>query len=130
MQTVINLTQNSSLNCSFNKQKLMVASISGLPKFHDDTVLWCSIRPIHHYQLALRYLPRLTTLLWSPWSKLRRLYPTCKGKIFVSTSPSLPASSNQNLPFLLLSSLHGNTLLEHLSLSPSLVWKDIAQWWG
>ena len=57
------------------------------------------------------------------------LYPTCNEKIFVLTSPSLPASSNQNLPFLLLSSLHGNTLLEHLSLSPSLVWKDIAQWW-
>ena len=50
-------------------------------------------------------------------------------KIFVSTSPSLPASSNQNLPFLLLSSLYGDTLLEHWSPSPSLVWKDIAQWW-
>ena len=106
-----------------------VASISRLSTFHNDTVLWCSIRPIHHYQLALRYLPHLSSLLWSPWSKTPRLYATCNEKIFVSTSPSLPASSNQNLPFLLLSPLHGNTLLENLFLSPSLVWKDIAQWW-
>ena len=71
----------------------------------------------------------LSTLLWSPWSKIPRLYPTFNEKFFLSTSPSLPASSNQTLPFLLLSSLYGDTLLEHWSPSPSLVWKDIAQWW-
>ena len=32
-----------------------VAPISRLSTFHNDAVLWCSIRPIHHYQLALRY---------------------------------------------------------------------------
>ena len=63
------------------------------------------------------------------WSKIPRLYPTCNEKFFLSTSPSLPASSNETLPFLLLSSLYGNTLLEHWSPSPSLIWKDIAQWW-
>ena len=54
-------------------------------------------------------MPHLSTLLWSPWSKIPRLYSTCDEKISVSTSPSLPASSNQNLQFLPLSSLHGIT---------------------
>ena len=47
-----------------------VASVSSLSTFHNDAVLWCSVRPIHHYQLALGYLPHLSTLLWSPWSKI------------------------------------------------------------
>ena len=108
---------------------LQVASISSLSTFHNDAVLWYSMRPIHYYLLALRYLPQLSTLLWSPWSKIPRLYPTCMKK----------SLSRLPLPYLppVIKIYHFFcchhcmvTLLEHLSLSPSLVWKDIAQWWS
>ena len=133
VQTVINLTQNPSLNCSSNKQKWLVfkkkllqlylnmqhfymfnyyyytvpnsmpywfnlklqslsprvASISSPSTFHNDAVLWCSIRPIHCYQFALWYLTHLSTLLWSPSLKIPRLYPTCNEKNLCLNFPFL-----------------------------------------
>ena len=94
-----------------------VASISSLSTFHNDAVLWCSTRPIHHSQLALRYL------------HIYQLFCGLLGPKFQGSIPLLMKNSFSRLPLPYLPPVIKLYHFFFWSPSPSLVWKDIAQWW-